>query len=278
MDHHPSDTAGALLRARYGEADAPDGIAFNAVIATLLAHRSVRHFAPDPLPPGTLETLVAAAQSAATSSNLQSWSVIAVESPEKRARLARLAGNSGDFVARAPLFLCWLADLSRLDRLAEAEGRTLEANAYLEAFMVALVDAALAAQNAAVAAESLGLGIVYVGALRNRPEAVAEELALPPGCVAAFGMAIGHPDPARPAAIKPRLPQSVVLHRERYGSATEGEAIARYDETLSAFSHAQGMAADSWTGRVLDRLGTAAALRGRERMREILKGLGFGLR
>jgi len=278
MDHAMDSAAAALLRARYGEADAPGGIALNAVIATLLAHRSVRHFLPDPLPAGTLETLVAAAQSAATSSNLQSWSVIAVEAAETRARLAAWSGGSGDFVARAPLFLCWLADLSRLERVAESHGRVLEANAYLEAFMVALVDAALAAQNAAVAAESLGLGVVYVGALRNRPQAVAEELGLPPGCVAAFGMAIGHPDPDRPAEVKPRLPQSVVLHRERYGSAAEGEAVARYDETLARFSRAQGMAADHWTGRVLDRLGTTAALRGRERMRAILNSLGFGLR
>lgn len=278
MDHQLDSTAGALLRARYGEAERPGDIALNTVITTLLAHRSVRHFSPDPLPPGTLETLVAAAQSAATSSNLQSWSVIAVESPEKRARLAKLAGNSGDFVAKAPLFLCWLADLSRLERVAESHGRVLEANAYLEAFMVALVDAALASQNAAVAAESLGLGIVYVGALRNRPEAVTEELGLPPGCVAAFGMAIGHPDPEHPAEVKPRLPQSVVLHRERYASTAEAEAVTRYDETLARFSRTQGMAADSWTGRVLDRLGSTAALRGRERMREILNGLGFGLR
>jgi len=78
--------------------------------------------------------------------------------------------------------------------------------------------------------------------------------------------------------VKPRLPQGVVLHRERYGSAAENEAVTRYDETVARFSRAQGMAADNWTGRVLDRLGTATALRGRERMREILNGLGFGLR
>ena len=269
--------AASLLRARYGAADAPAHAALNPVIEALLAHRSVRHFRPDPLPEGTLETLVAAAQSAATSSNLQAWSVVAVEDPARRARLSELAAGQG-FIARAPLFLCWLADLSRLERLGHAHGRELEGVEYLEAYMVALVDAALAAQNAAVAAESLGLGTVYVGALRNRPDAVAAELGLPRNCVAVFGLSVGHPDPARPGAAKPRLPQSAVLHRERYASDGEAGAIARYDATLSAFAQGQGMAPAGWTGRALDRVGTKAALHGRDRMREVLTALGFGLR
>ena len=124
----------------------------NDVVRGLLSHRSVRHFLSDPLSEGTIETLVAVAQSAATSSNMQAWSMVAVESPERRARLAQLAAPQG-FIARVPLFLCWLADLSRLERVGLANGRQLEGIAYLEAFIVALVDAALASQNAVVAAE-----------------------------------------------------------------------------------------------------------------------------
>lgn len=267
----------SLLRARYGEGDAPDQIAVNQVIHRLLSHRSVRHFLSDPLPAGTLETLVAAAQSAATSSNMQAWSVVAVETPERRARLAELAAKQS-FIAAAPLFLCWLADLSRLERVGEANGRQLEGVAYLEAFIVALVDAALAAQNAVVAAESLGLGAVYVGALRNEPAAVAAELGLPPNSAAIFGLSVGHPDPARQAEVKPRLPQGAVLHRERYDAAEERLAIAQYDKTLAVFSRSQRMEAESWTGRVIDRVGTKASLRGRHQMRDILNALGFGLR
>lgn len=170
----------------------------NDVVRGLLSHRSVRHFLSDPLSEGTIETLVAVAQSAATSSNMQAWSMVAVESPERRARLAQLAAPQG-FIARVPLFLCWLADLSRLERVGLANGRQLEGIAYLEAFIVALVDAALASQNAVVAAELLGLGAVYVGALRNEPAAVAAELGRPSNCAAVFGLAVGYPDPSRPA-------------------------------------------------------------------------------
>jgi nitroreductase len=138
----------------------------NEHIALLLSHRSIRGYRPDALPPGTLETLVAAAQSAATSSNLQTWSVVAVTDAGKKATLARLAANQ-KHIEQCPLFLVWIADLSRNRRLAEEEGVTLETLPYQETFLVAAIDATLAAQNATVAAESLGLSTVYIGALRN---------------------------------------------------------------------------------------------------------------
>lgn len=267
----------ALLRARYAEADGLPALPDNAVIETLLRHRSVRAYLPSALPAGTLETLAAAAQSAATSSNLQTWSVVAVEDAARRDRLSRLAADQA-FIRQAPLFLAWVADLSRLSRVGEAHGKKLEGLDYLETFMVALIDAALAAQNAVVAAEALGLGTVYVGALRNHPEAVAAELGLPPNAMAAFGLAVGHPDPAVPTGVKPRLPQRLVLHREQYVARDEGEAVARYDAALSAFSEAHGMGRTAWTARVLARVGSAAGLSGRDRMRDALKALGLALR
>jgi nitroreductase len=260
---------------RYG-GPAP-AIRSNAVIETLLAHRSVRGFAPTPLPDGTLATLVAAAQSAATSSNLQTWSVVAVEEPDRRARLSVLAQNQA-FIRQAPLFLCFIADLSRLARVGERAGQRLEGLDYLESFMVALIDAGLAAQNAAIAAESLGLGTCYVGALRNRPEEVAAELGLPPMAVAAFGLAVGFAAPGANGAVKPRLAQPVVVHRERYGAADEATRIAAYDQALADFSEGQGLGRANWTGRVLARVGAAAGLGGRDRMRAALAALGFPLR
>ncbi|HEY8611446.1 MAG TPA: NADPH-dependent oxidoreductase [Roseomonas sp.] len=262
-------------QARYGMPLPPGPT--SPVIESLLSHSSVRNYLDRPLAPGTLETLVAAAQSAPTSSNLQAWSVVAVEEPARKERLSVLAGNQG-FIRQAPLFLCWIADLSRLERLGAAAGQRLEGLEYLEAYMVALADAAIAAQNALVAAESLGLGTVYVGALRNRPREVAAELDLPPNAFAAFGLCVGWPDPAVPSAVKPRLPQSLVLHRETYAVRDEPAAIAAYDERLAAFSEANGMGRATWSSRMLKRVADAAALHGRDTMAATLKALGFGLR
>ncbi|HZV08968.1 MAG TPA: nitroreductase family protein, partial [Novosphingobium sp.] len=227
------------LAERYRQpADQPPG--WNATIDALLAHRSVRAYLPDALAPGTVELLVAAAQSAASSSNLQPWSVVAVEDPARKARLAALAGHQ-THLEQAPLLLIWLVDLNRLDTIGQQRGEPTEALAYLETFLLGAVDTALAAQNAVVAAESLGLGTVYVGAIRNRPVEVAAELALAPQVFALFGLAVGHPDPARPAAVKPRLPQAAVLSREAYGNPQAPAAIAAYDAHLEAFQREQGL-------------------------------------
>lgn len=270
-------TAAHLLQARYASAPALPPGPTNETIRTLLEHRSIRGFRPDALPPGTLETLIAAAQSAATSSNLQSWTVVAVEDPERKARLSVLAANQA-FIRQAPLFLCFLADLSRKDRIGDAIGHKMEAMPYLESFLVAAVDAALAAQNAAIAAESLGLGTCYVGSLRNKPIEVAAELNLPPDCMAVFGLAIGYADPKAMTEIKPRLPQSLVLQHETYAWRDERAEVERYDQDMLAFSRRNGMGDTDWISRLKTRAGAISGLSGREKMREWLNKLGFGLK
>ena len=276
MPDHAFAEPASRLHDRYRDA-APRIATWSPVIDSLLQHRSVRAYLKDPLPSGTLEAMIAAAQSAATSSNLQTWSVVAVHDQARRDRLAVLAGGQ-KHISQAPLFLAWVADLSRAARLGEAHQRPMDALPYLEAFIVALVDAALAAQNAAAAAESLGLGTVYIGAMRNHPEQVAAELGLPPGAMAAFGLCVGHPDPAAPASVKPRLPQSVVLHHEQYAPAPEPQAIAAYDQAMQAFQTEQGMTRQGWSDLILNRLGTTKALSGRDRLREALGNLGLPLR
>jgi nitroreductase len=269
-------TGEALIAARYRDGAVASG-PWNEVIATILAHRSVRAYLPDPLPPGTLDYLVAAAQSASTSSNLQTWSVVAVGDPARKARLAELASGQRHIV-QCPLYLVWCVDLARLRRAAEERQIGLEGLDYLEPFIVGVVDAALAAQNAAIALESLGLGYVLIGAMRNHPEEVAAELGLPPHVMALFGMCVGYPDPAIATGIKPRLPQPAVLHREQYSAEPQSAALVEYDKRIRAFQREQRMTEIDWTQQATTRVRTAASLHGRDRIREALGILGFALR
>ena len=267
-----------LVRARYGAAapELPATLAENDVLATLLGHRSVRAYRPDPLPPGTLELLVAAAQSAASSSNLQAFSVVAIEDPERKARVAKLCRDQ-KHILEAPLFLAWLADISRLRRVTQRVGTTSDALDHLETFLLAAIDAALAAENAVVAAESLGLGTVYIGALRNEPEKVAAELALPPGVFPVFGLVVGYPDPERPAEVKPRLSASAILHREQYDSGAEERAVSDYDEALSSFQASQKVPVLGWTQAVAKRIGSSDAIGARVFLAKAAEKLGFKL-
>lgn len=201
----------------------------NDVIRLMARHRSVRAYRPDPLPEGLLEVLVTAAQSASTSSNLQAYSIVAVEDPEKRRLLAEWSGNP--FVEQAPLFLAFCPDLHRLELVSKGQGYEMR-DRDLEMFIVAVVDAALAAQNLALAAESLGLGICYIGGLRNQVAKVAELLRLPPKTFGLFGMTVGYP--AKESNVRHRLPMEAVLHREEYSEANLEKALARYDEVTAA--------------------------------------------
>lgn len=265
------------LRERYGTELLNAECDWNETLTTLLSHRSVRAYRPDPLPAHTLEFLIAAAQSAATSSNLQTWSVVAVENPERKAILAQLAGDQAH-IRQCPLFLVWLADLARLHYLAEQRELPAEGLNYLELFVTATIDAALAAQNATIAAESLGLGTVYIGGMRNQPEQVAETLQLPSHLFAVFGLCVGYPDLAKPAAIKPRLPQSAVLHRETYSLVQQEDAIRQYNEIMHQFYEAQQMnVSGDWVEHSLKRVATAQALNGRDHLKEVLQRLGFPL-
>lgn len=265
------------LAQRYGRAATPAAGPWNNVIASLLEHRSVRGYRTDPLPVGTLETLVAAAQSAATSSNLQTWSVVAVDNPAVRTELAKIANNQ-KHIEQCPLFLCWIADVSRLERLGAQEKVSLENTPYFETFLVAAIDAALAAQNAVIAAESLGLSTVYIGAMRNDIVRVAELLQLPPGAVCVFGLCVGHPASDVTNAVKARLPQAAILHREKYDASKEQALRASYDQELAAYSKQHEMAQYTWTERVINRVGKIKAMSGRHLLVSALNKLGFPLK
>ena len=272
-----SESADAAWQARYGSRLAASLPEWNDTLETLLTHRSVRAYGNQSLPDGTLETLIAAAQSAPSSSNLQTWSVVAVEDAERKARLSVLAGNQAH-IRDAPLLLVWLADLARLEAVAARANVKPEGLHYLETLLVGVIDAALAAQNAVVALESLGLGSVYIGAIRNAPEQVAAELALPPHVLPVFGLCVGYADSTRPAQVKPRLPQSVVLHRERYDAHVQAPGIALYDGILAEFQAQQGQSEAAWTDRSVERWRTRESLNGRDRLRDALASLGFELR
>ena len=157
--------------ARYRDeefADRLSSVPWNNALDTIMTHRSVRTYRDQPLPPGYLELTIAAAQSAATTSNLQAWSVIAVEDPARKARLAKFAADQRHIV-EAPLLLVFVADLARLRSISADLGHPGTGLDYIEAFIFAIADASFAAQNTIVAAESLGLGGCYIGAMRNHP-------------------------------------------------------------------------------------------------------------
>lgn len=270
-----ADQIGSLLQQRYGtQQNMPEHLPVTKTIETLLKHRSVRLYLPQSVPAPAVELAISAAQSASSSSNLQAWSVVAVEDKARRARINAFAGNQKQ-IDQAPLLLVWLADLSRLRNITKAKGSPAEGLDYLESFLLAVIDATLAAQNAVIAFESLGLGTCYIGALRNNPEAIARELTLPKEVFPVFGLTVGYPDPAIRTDIKPRLPRSKVLHREQYAANSDREDFGGYNQILRAFQKLQFMPAIDWTEQISRRIGTKEALKNRDLLSSAVRALGF---
>jgi FMN reductase (NADPH) len=202
----------------------------NPTLDLIHHHASVRNYKPDPIPPHMIETIISSAQCASTSLNLQAYSVISVIDEQKRVRISELCGNQSH-ICEAPVFLAWCADLARLDRVCELRGYT-QVTEYTENFLIAAIDASLAAQNAALAAESLGLGVCYIGSIRNHPAQIIELLGLPRLTFPVTGMTLGWP--GNLVDEKPRLPLQSVLHWESYNQEKEDGNLRLYDTTMIA--------------------------------------------
>jgi FMN reductase (NADPH) len=241
------------------------------------AHRSIRLYKPDPLPVGMLEAIVSSAQMASTSSYLQQYSIVAVEDPARKERLAVLCGNQ-EFIRQCPVMLAFCADLHRLKLVCEREGTEIRTE-YLEAFLTAAMDAALLSQNVALAAESLGLGMVYVGAIRNHPAEVVSELALPDLVFPVTGMCLGYPgeDPV----VKARLPLPAVLHREQYTAQEMLPHLDTYDADLISqemFRNLETGEVYGWMARAARRMAYTDPARLRVKVGQVVREQGFGLK
>jgi nitroreductase len=273
-------TLSTLLNARYGEKISGDwNVPTSSSIETMLRHKSVRSFDGRPLGDGMLEVLVAAAQSGSTSSNLVLWSVVAVTDAERK-KQARLLCGGQEFIERVPVFLCFCADLARITAISSQVGLPGDGIDYTELTITAVVDATIAAQNLAVAAESVGLGICYVGGARNNPRELAKLLELPDRVIVVFGLALGWPATDVVPTVRPRLAQEAVLHYETYSAERQVKPIERYNEIMRGFYDQQKMNVDgNWSLHSARRVESAKALGGdRAHLLEILRERGFGMR
>lgn len=239
------------------------------IIEQLTNHRSIRKFKDTALNEELFYQLITAGQSAASSSFLQGVTIMRITDRKKRFAFREITGGQ-TYVEQAPEFLVFCADLSRPMRCCTAQGGT-PVEGLTEHFIIATVDAALYAQNVAIAAESVGLGICYIGAIRNDAAQAAELLDLPPQVYPVFGMCIGWPD--QDPEVKPRLPASVILKENSYSIDGESEAIAAYDEEMRTYyaTRSTNIKIQGWSEQMAGLLGKESRLH----MRPFLEGKGF---
>ena len=244
----------------------------NPTIETMQSHRSIRKFKEKAIADEILESILKAAQCAATSNFIQAYTIIRVDDPDNRKTIAELCGAQ-PWILQAPIFLVFCADVNRLGMACQKHGKKMVAG-YAEQFIVATVDTALVAQNTLLAAESLGLGGVFIGAIRNDPAVVCECLNIPQNAFPVFGMCLGYPDDDPPR--KPRLPLKAVLKKDAYSQKGDDVLLDEYDTLIQTYYRTRDthQREDTWCKQMA---GFASRVI-RPHIKSFLKSKGFWLR
>ena len=214
----------ALIRARYGAlpftpAEVPEAL------AALLGRSVTRRYTADPVPDALLDTVLAGAQSAPAKSDLQQYSILVTRDATKIAAVADAIGTM-PWIKEAPILLVFCGDIRRGRQVCAHHGRR-HANDSVDTFLNATADAALALGFCVMAAEHAGLGTCPISYVRNHLDLIASLFGLPDGVFPVAGLTLGFP--AARNATSPRLPPSVVVHRERYDDSGLVPALPAYD-------------------------------------------------
>ncbi len=242
------------------------------VLDVLDTHVTVRSFSDRPLSDELLNTILNAARRSPTSSNMQTYSIVVVRDSAVRQQLAKLAGNQRH-IETCQAFVGFCADIHRIQLASQMHEQRFEPT--LELMLVASIDAALVGMSAQLAAESVGLGAVMVGGMRNYPKKVAELLGLPSGVYMVYGMSIGWPNPEHVPPQKPRLPEELVIHEEQYNDNNVTALLQEYDVALANYYNARGrnLHEAAWSWPIATRLSEPV----RPHLRDTLEELGFNL-
>lgn len=218
----------------------------NDTVKTMLNHRSIRKYKDKQVSRETVDTIISCAQMAPTSSHLQEYTIIEVRDSKKREFLAEVAGGQ-KWVVEAPLVLLFCADLNRGKKYFDVSEKELFSNT--ESYTVAVVDTSLAMQNAFLAAESMGLGGVAVGGIRNDVEALSKEFELPDMVAPLYLLCLGYPDDN--PGVKPRLPKEEIHKVDFYDDRNQDENIDKFNATVKEYyiERTHGKISDTWTQR-----------------------------
>lgn len=230
----------------------------NETIASKLAHRTIRAYKERPLTEAEIETLMEVARHTATASYLQGYTVLHITDPQVREKIYAASGQPYVGGTKGDMFI-FVVDLYRNSRIRAEQGVSSEALSSMNLFLTGAEDALLAAQNVVVAAESMGLGTVYLGSILADPRLVVDALELPELTFPILGLLVGHSD--QEPGQKPRLPLSILTAENTYPRVESyTEALADYDrEVTEYYDLRSGSRLESFTHLVANGIGVGGA-------------------
>lgn len=198
----------------------------NPIFEQIKNHRSIRKYKSDPIPQDMMDRILSAALRTSSSGNMQVYSVIVTTDPSIKKELLP-AHFDQPMVTEAPAFITFCADFHRMRRWLELREAPENFDNFMS-FMIATIDATLAAQTAAMAAEAEGLGICFLGTTLASCDQIARILKCPSHVVPVVGFSVGFPD-EKPAP-RDRLPLNGIVHHETYQESSDDNIINIYKE------------------------------------------------
>lgn len=197
-----------------------------AVIEQIHQHRSIRKYKSDPIPDDLLKKILEAGIRASSSGNMQTYSIIVTQDKGLREQLYK-AHFEQNMVLEAPLLLTFCADFHRMRQWLRISQAPDNFDNFMS-FMIAAIDAILVSQNVALAAESEGLGICYLGSTFANCNQVGRILELPNNVVPVAGFTLGYAN--EDPALRDRLPLDGLVHYDTYHDYSDEKISEIYRE------------------------------------------------
>ncbi|HHX00223.1 MAG TPA: oxygen-insensitive NADPH nitroreductase [Acholeplasmataceae bacterium] len=226
---------------------------FNETIKTQLNHKSIRKFKEEVIPSDVFNTLMEVARRTATSTGIQASSIIRITDNELKKKIAEICKQ--EYVGTAAELLIFLVDNFRNHNIALEKGLEKPTGMYMNQFFSGYTDACIMAQNVVVAAESLGIGTVYLGSILNDIEKLCELLKLPKYTFPVVGLALGYPD--QEPQLKPRMDMSLRVFENEYKVFENYlDEIKEYDEEMTTYYDLRNSnrRVDSFSNQIVKRL------------------------
>lgn len=190
------------------------------------SHRSIRSYTSQNVDETLLNDLLMTGLRSSSSGNMQTWSVIVTRDEANKRKLYELHVEQ-EMVLEAPVVLTFCADVFRLREWIRVNDSKQSFDDLL-GFLTGAVDAVIAAQTICLAAESVGLGICYMGTTWWAANEIIDFLALPPGVFPVTSIVLGYP--AENPPLRDRLPLELLVHQERYRRLSDEEISAGHAE------------------------------------------------
>lgn len=199
---------------------------------TQLAHKTIREFKETPISDELLNQLLEVTRQTATSSGMQQYSVIHVSNQKIKDGIAKVANQS--YISRVPTLLIFVVDQFRNAQLAKAVCGEAKYASDVDRFFQGFTDANLGAQNTVNAAESIGLGTMFMGSILNDAEKICDLLGLPELTFPVVGLGIGYPN--QEPQLKPRMSNALKVFENQYKVFDNYlEEFKGYDEEIQTY-------------------------------------------